>query len=240
MPLVNADRLADWGGSKDSENLFPELLLRIAWASSRRRLHVDGFRTGRGIQNGGYDGYTGSEAGTDFLPSGPAGWELSTEANPRRKAQADYEARCTEPGAVNPADTTYVAVSRRRWTDRSDWEADRNNEGIWKEVRALDSTSIYQALLRAPFAHLWLSEHLQTKPEGEVTAEEWWDVYRHVGLPPLEPHNVTDNRDNEALSTYLSDRPLAVESVRAGPIAASAPASSDRDTTPSFGYTRYR
>lgn len=197
MPLLDADRLADWGRSTDSENKVPELLLRLAWASSGRLLRTGEFRTGRGIQLGGYDGFTDSVGGDEFLPSGPAVWEIGTQENPERKAQDDYEKRTAKPGPVNPAATTYIAVTSRRWARRADWEADRNAERVWNEVRAYDCDSLYTFLLKARIVHLWLSEHLKTQPEGEVTAEEWWDVYRHSGTPALLPHNVTDNRDNE-------------------------------------------
>ncbi len=212
MPLIDADRLAGWGRTKDGENRLPELLTRLVSVTAARRLRVGDFRSGRGMQMGGYDGVTDVEGDHEYLPEGAAVWEFGTGERPGKKAQDDYTERSKRPGKVDPKETTYVAVCSRRWGGRADWEADRNAEGVWKEVRAFDGDTLYNWLVQAHPVHLWLSEVLGTQPDGAVTPEEWWTDYRYTGTAALEPQDVTQGRKQERdlLLSLLAGAPRAI------------------------------
>lgn len=210
MPLADADRLRSWGITKDAESRVPELVLRLIEATATVRRRVEGFRTGRGTQIGGYDGFSDLDANSSYLPSAPTVWELGTEESPGSKATGDYDDRTAKPEPVDPAYTTYVAVTSRRWAKKVSWASERD-EGPWKEVRAHDIDSLYSWILQARAVHIWISQHLTLYTDGETTAEEWWGEYRWDGAP----EEMTVGRDAEKAEFLARVRgtasPLAIQ-----------------------------
>lgn len=196
VPLVDADRIAIWGATEDAVDGLPELIARLISNSASIRRTVEGFRTGRGTRMGGYDGFTDVDSRSqEYLPTGPAVWELGTTDAPGSKAQRDYRDRTDDPGRVNKKTTAYVAVSSRRW-DFDDWVADRNGEQEWLEVRAIDSSKLYHWVRQHPPVHAWLSERIGGMyTHGVVTPEEWWTEYST--RPPLRPEALTVGRNPE-------------------------------------------
>ncbi len=64
-----------------------------------------------GVRQHGWDGLVRSDVSDPHVPCGLSGWELGTGAPPRDMAQRDYRNRTRNPCGVDPATTTFVAVT---------------------------------------------------------------------------------------------------------------------------------
>src|SRR5262249_47003561 len=138
---ISATDLVQWSQRRDAQETLPELVRRLVFVT------VDGpsrvaFRAGEGVQLPGADGRGSTPHGNAFVPQGDSVWEMGTSADPAGKAQADYDNRLANLGDIDPASTSFVFVTSRRWPKKDEWANDRAREGKWREVRALDADDL--------------------------------------------------------------------------------------------------
>lgn len=181
--LVDATLLELWADRLEARGLFPELIRALLAASPDvRDLSL---RAGEGIGLQGWDALADGGRGSAWVPAGRSAWELGTGGDPERKAQADFRKRTSAPQGVDPAITTFVFATPRRWAGAREWERRRRDEGRWRSVRVLDADDIEGWLRSAPAVHTWISEQLGLRPRDAVTAEEWWERFAARTRPPL-------------------------------------------------------
>lgn len=200
--LVDADYLEFWAGSRQAEELLPEVVARlIAGTPGVVGVHM---RTGDGIRLRGWDGLVEDSPGSPWVPAGPSAWELGTSGDPRRKADEDYRSRTDKPLEVEPSVTTFVFVTPRRWPGARQWEQARRAEGRWRGVRVLDADDVAGWLRSRPGTHLWFSEEVGMQPVDVRTLSQWWDRYRRQTDPSLPPELLLAGR--AAAAGRLLDR----------------------------------
>jgi excisionase family DNA binding protein len=183
--LVDADYLESWAGSRQAEELLPEVVARlIEGTTGVVGVHM---RTGDGIRLREWDGLVEDGPGSPWVPAGPSAWELRTSDDPRRKADDDYTSRTGKPLEVEPSVTTFVFVTPRRWPGARKWEQTRRAEGLWHDVRVLDADDLAAWLRSQPATHLWFSEAVGLQPLEVRTLSRWWDRFRRQTEPPIPP-----------------------------------------------------
>ena len=195
--LVNQQDLMQWARSTAARSEFPRLLRRLVLETGRGVVGVS-FPAAEGVSVGGFDGVIRATAASPFVPAGLSVWELSAEESVGTKANEDYEKRTTTPDGSATESCTYVAVSLRRWRDRSKWARDRTAEGRWKEVRAYAVDDIEAWLEQTAVTHAWLSEYLGFGPYGLHACESWWESWSLGTIPPLTEDVVLAGRTAEA------------------------------------------
>lgn len=213
--LVSATDLDSWAAQRIAEAQLPRLVRRLVHATGGgvRRLE---FRADEGVQIGGWDGIVIAEEGNEFVPPGVSGWELGTNQKIKAKADHDYQTRSTDPGEVNPKQTTFVFVTPRRWGGKDRWVAARRAEGRWRDVRAYDADNLETWLETAPAAvHIWISILLGKHPETAIDLENWWESWSGATEPAVSPGLVISGRTDAAnhVVRWLEDTPstLAVQ-----------------------------
>jgi len=82
------------------------------------------------------------------------------------KADDDYAKRKKNPGPLDPAKTTFVFVTPRRWGKKKEWEEGRRSEGFWVDVRAYDADNIEQWTELASAVGAWLAALIGKYPAG--------------------------------------------------------------------------
>lgn len=137
ITLANATDLTSWANRLDAQDQLPRVLRRLIQGSIGRVLRI-GFPAGEDVQLGGWDGIVSVEQGNAFVPDGMSAWELGTNKDVKGKADEDYEKRCNDPRGIEPARSTFVFVTPRRWANKDDWSTNRQSEGVWRGVRAYD------------------------------------------------------------------------------------------------------
>lgn len=222
ITLVDARDLERWANSRRAQEQLPALVRRLIHATTTTATHV-GLPAGDAVQQGGYDGVVVISETHHAVPDGMSIWEFGVSANPKGKADLDYEERkATQPhsaiGPVDPKSTTFVFVTPRRWNAKTKWLKERRAESFWRDVRVLDADDIEGWLEQAPATHVWLSTLLGRRPVGADDLEAVWQDWSESTTPPLSPGLMFAGRESarDEISgwfTSLSAAPtLGVES----------------------------
>jgi hypothetical protein len=170
--LVTALDLDQWSDSLAAQTTLPTLVRRLILATTPV---IEITMRGReGALLPGWDGIIQTDAADAHVPLGTSGWELGTSKEPRDKAQSDWRHRTEDPLGLDPATTTFVAVTSRIWRDRDSWRDDRRHDGPWVDVRAYDADDLVTWLERVPSVHHWISEQLGREPRDVITPDAWW------------------------------------------------------------------
>jgi hypothetical protein len=127
------------------------------------------------------------DQGSSFVPSGASAWELGSGLDPDEKANEDYRKRSENPLGLDPADSTFVFVTARRWRGRDNWERGRQAEDRWRSVRAFDADSLEEWLDLAPAVHTWFSILAGKQPEDVVDIESLWADWSQTTRPVMTP-----------------------------------------------------
>lgn len=180
--LVDGTQLSHWATTRDAQEKLPELVRRLLAATSG--ITNVSVRSGEGISAPGWDG-TAESGGTAHLPGGPLYFEFGAGGQPKSKADADYNKRCQDPAGAQPANSTFVFVTPRRWAGAAAWVADRKADGVWADVKVVDADDLEGWLQATPAVHYWISEHLGRRPRHAETLERWWDRFQQRTNPPL-------------------------------------------------------
>jgi hypothetical protein len=184
--LVTALDLDQWCERLDSQSKLPIIVRQLILATASVTEICMGAR--EGVLLRGWDGLVSSTTADDpHVPLGVSGWELGTGRDSRRKAQSDFRNRIDNPEGVDPATTTYVAVTARCWKTKKSWRDARRREGRWADVRAYDAHDLEVWMERAPRAHIRISEMLGREPRDVMTPEAWWENW-HTQTYPALPH----------------------------------------------------
>lgn len=193
---ANATDIEQWAGLRDAQDILPRLIRRLILASVKRaeRLH---FRSDEGVQLAGWDGIAQVPDGGTYVPDGLSGWELSTRTNIKGKADDDYETRSQDPLPLNAVDASFVFVTARRWSNKEKWAAEKQREGIWKDVRAYDADDLDTWLEQTPAVDLWFSILFGKRPAGAIDLSSYWNALSEATHPQLIPDLVTAGREDE-------------------------------------------
>jgi hypothetical protein len=211
--LIDATQLHAWAQTKDAQAHFPELIRRLL-ASTPGVSNIS-VRSAEGTSAPGWDGRADSSAAS-FLPKGSLRIELGVGRDPKGKADDDYEKRRDDVTDASRANSIFVFITPRRWSNAENWADGRRKEGVFKDVRVLDADDLQGWLEATPAAHHWISEHLGRRPQDALTLEQWWGRFQNRTQPPLPAELFLTGRDAERqkLLAFI-DQPAGTVSVRA-------------------------
>lgn len=194
MITFDATDLAHWADRSDCQHQLPDLIRRLVRATVENNVPVD-FPSGSSVNVGGWDGQITVHKGNAWVPPGSSGWELSCQKNAKKKADADYQKRSNEPLGVDPADTTFVFVTPRRWPNKKKWSRERRAQERWRDVRTLDADDLVGWLEEVPAVADWLAKLIGKSPaSGMIGLDAWWENWAGVAEPPLSPELVIAGR----------------------------------------------
>ena len=196
MTLASATDLAQWAGRRDAQGGLPQLVRRLVAATNRTLTRVS-FRSGEGVALPGWDGLVHAEFASAFVPAGLSAWEMGVGA-PAPKANVDYDKRTANPDGLDHASTTFVFVTPQRWKGKDGWVQDRNAEGRWRAVVALDADDLASWLETAPGVHAWFSALIGLDPYEVESIETWWSAWSEATRPPLPATALMAGRDRHA------------------------------------------
>lgn len=192
---ANATDIDQWADRREAQATLPRLIRRLVLASVTRveRLH---FRSDEGVQLAGWDGIVQVPEGNAYVPDGLSGWELSTRADVKGKADEDYETRSNDPLLFDTANASFISVTARRWSNKEKWALEKRQEGIWKDVKTYDADDLDTWLEQAPAVDLWFSILVGKRPVGIIDLSSFWDAWSRATQPPLSPDLVIAGRED--------------------------------------------
>lgn len=212
--MITRGQLASWADTPESKANFPHLISRLIRATTAKDTKVD-IPWGSATYIGGWDGIVDSKEKTRYVPRGISLWELGTDQNPKKKADADYEKRTKEPLGYTPQDATFVFVTPRTWTGKDKWVKKRKEENKWKDVIVYDGISLAQWLDEAPAVSRWFASQGYAgvcSSDGIITADECWEEWSCSGQLELTPACVLAGREvaRDALIKLLEGNPSII------------------------------
>jgi transcriptional regulator with XRE-family HTH domain len=185
--LVTAADLEDWAGRIDAQTQLGDLVRRLVRETTAGITRLD-FPSGEGVQHAGWDGVAAVTDGNEYVPNGLSAWELGTGSEVKKKAEKDFRTRSEKPRGLEPAETTFVFVTPRRWRwrpDKTTWQQQKRAAGPWRDVRLIDGDDLAAWLELAPPIHYWLSERLKKFPASARPLELWWEDWAEETRPAL-------------------------------------------------------
>jgi hypothetical protein len=194
-----ADRvdIIKWADRVVARSEFPRLIRGLIKSNNDQVIALQ-MRAAEGVDAPGYDGISDALRATPFVPEGPAVWELGVGEDPGEKAQRDYRSRTDDPLGIAMNDTTFVFVTPREWREKDSWAQRKRAEGNWADVRAFDVDDIELALELAPAVHHRFSELAGKPSHGAISIDRWWEKFRRLSSPILEPEMVLAGRADGA------------------------------------------
>lgn len=195
--LIDQAEITKWADRMDARAEFPRLIRSLISATNDRVVSLQ-MRAAEGIDARGYDGTSEAQIATPFVPAGVAVWELGVGLDPGDKAQRDYRTRTDDPLGVDCSATTFVFATPRKWDEKEAWASRKREEGIWADVKAFDVDDIGQALELAPGVHHRFSEIAGKPSYGAQSLQTWWEKFRRLSSPSLDPAMVLAGRADEA------------------------------------------
>lgn len=198
---IDATDLNSWANRREAQSSLPQLVRRLIHATIDQLQRIN-FPAGDSVQMGGWDGIVYTAQGNAFVPTGCSAWEFGANKEIKGKADDDYCKRSTKPLNVIPAETTFIFVTPRRWGNKDNWVQEKNNEGIWAEVRAYDADDLEQWLELAPAVHTWLAKILGKWLEDAQDLGSFWEEWTQATVPALSSE------------LHLAKREEAIEVVR--------------------------
>lgn len=227
---ITGEDLEAWANRPDAASLLPKLLRRLLLASAPIRtiqMRADG-----GVRAGGWDGLVDAATEGLYCPAGISAWEVSVEKSSKSKLDADYDKRSLQPGGVEAALTTYVAVNLHRLSVtekkagqptrfKQDWIQEKRRLRQWADVRMLDADDLATWLEHCPAVSFWLAGELGRSTDGLRDIESFTEAWRHRTEPAFSTKILLAGREIQTriTQTWLNraleqELPLAVGNSR--------------------------
>lgn len=198
--FLTSSELAAWADTIDARYTLPQLIRALVRVTGTAAIHAD-FPAREDAQGPGWDGVIESPLRMAYIPKGFSAWELSTESKPQIKAEKDLKKRTQNPLGLDPAKTTLVMVTLRKWPQRKQWATDKENESPWARVVVLDATDIEQWLELAPGVAVWLATRIGRRPQGVQSLDNFWSEFSASTTPPMTPALMLAGRTEAAERT---------------------------------------
>ncbi len=132
---VTAKDIEGWAERRDVQGELPRLIRRLAM-QAESITEID-FPAGDSVSRPGWDGEMVSLTESTWIPAGRSFWEVSVEGSPTTKANRDFKKRGTsglaafDPPSDVRRESTYIAVTGRRWKNKKKWAKERQAKGDW-------------------------------------------------------------------------------------------------------------
>jgi len=208
---VNATDLNLWANRRNAQDQLPRVIRRLIHATIEHPKRV-GLPADESVQLGGFDGIVEVSEGNPFVPDGLSVWELGATRDIKGKANGDYKKRSENPLGIVPNKTTFVFVTPRRWGTKDNWIEEKNNDGVWAEVRAYDADDLEQWLELAPAVHIWLTRLLGKWTKGTQDIEDFWEKWICSTEPSMNAALSLAGREKavEQIKNWLNDEPSSL------------------------------
>ncbi len=204
--MISAKEISQWANVHNAQSQFPTLVRRaIGKVGSITSLTMP---AGASVNVGGFDGEVFAENGNAWVPTGKSYWELSVNSKPKNKAQEDYQKRTKETSEKERSNSTYIAVTARKWDKRADWVNHKKSTGEWADVRAYDADDLEIWLEQETAVQLWFAELLGKPVQSMKSAERFWTDWNRDIAPEISKDAVLISRaiERDRLLKLIKDK----------------------------------
>lgn len=221
MRWIPALALDTWANTQIGRAEVARLVGKLIWATAPS---INSFRFPAGdvSQIPGFDGHliTPIDFVHPYVPAGESVWEFATDQDYFGRAQREYAKRTADPGAIDPAQCTFVFVTPRIWNrpDRTllDWEREMQRQEKWRNVTVLDAVKLEHWLEEREAVAKDFAREVRGLSEvaGLQSVREFWDEYSERFNPKLTEAVVLAGRNGDAeelLNQLVGGAPQAIK-----------------------------
>lgn len=161
MGLVTTAHLEQWANRVDARHMSGELMRRLIHANlPMSSISMIRFLANEATQLSGWDGVLSCSFQSPWIPDGNSVWELGVGANDRSKVKSDFKKRKNVelPDDWIRNETTYVAVSFRKFDNKVDLETELKALSDWKKVVIIDSSTMEEWIENFYSVQAWLND----------------------------------------------------------------------------------
>ena len=217
---IKARQIHNWADNLDARHTLAVLLRKLVHSTGQDLRQVD-FPGYDNAERKGWDGLIEARAATPWIPEGKSGWEFGTNRNPGSKAESDYAARIRSVSQAERRECTFVFVTPRNWSGKTEWARSKHAAGDWKAVRAFDASDLEQWLEESIPAQIWLAERLDMPVSGFETLDGFWQRWAAASDPRItsvifEPSIIAYRATFKKWLEKQSEHPLVVTADSSG------------------------
>lgn len=177
MKWIDSTDLRNWANRRDCQDTLPHLVRKLIRATSNSIDSIK-FPSGESVLFGGWDGILEVTEKTEYIPLGVSLWEFGANKDPKGKADGDYDKRSKNPLGFRPSESTFIFVTPRLWLKGDEWVAEKMKDGIWKDIKVINSEVLEEWIEIAPTVGAWLSKHIGKFPEGGIQpTDDFWEEW---------------------------------------------------------------
>ncbi|AGA90173.1 hypothetical protein Thimo_1379 [Thioflavicoccus mobilis 8321] len=182
---ISAKDIERWAETREAQGELPRLIRRLAVQAGT--VTEIAFPAGESVSRPGWDGQILSNEGDPWVPPGRSAWEVSVERTVTTKANRDYRDRTQATDRETRQQSTYVAVTARKWTTKDKWLSKKRAQGDWKDVRAYDSDDLEAWLEASPAIALAVAEEIGLAGFGVESLGRHWESWAAQCEPAISP-----------------------------------------------------
>ena len=204
MKWITSTDIKQWADRRDAQSVLPELVIRLIRATTSNITQIR-FPSGDAVHLTGWDGILESAERIYNIDSGLSLWECGTNADPKNKANEDYDKRTKDSLGFEKQTATYVFVTPRIWDGAEKWAQEKSSTYVWKKVVVLTAVELEDWLSLCPVVALWFAEHLHRRPLNKVrTIDTFWNKWSTGSKINLTPDILLGGRETEQEKIYQS------------------------------------
>lgn len=161
MGVVTTAHLEQWANRVDSRHMSGELMRRLIHANlPMSSISMIRFLANEATQLSGWDGVLSCSSQSPWVPDGNSVWEIGVGANDRAKVKSDFQKRkdVELPDCWVRNETTYVAVSFRKFDNKVDFETELKGLADWKNVVIIDGSTMEEWIENFYSVQAWLND----------------------------------------------------------------------------------
>ncbi len=169
--------------SRDGQELLPQLVAKLITASvPKEAVREFRFPHGDQIYLHGEDGILVIDDAIQrlYVPSGISVWEMSTDMDPKSKADEDFSkakkklsnAFPSASSPITPDKATFVFVTSKAW-ESGVWVKENGEGSAWKRIKVLDAVDLQNWLEQCPAVMLWFADVCGLPAQGLFDAEQY-------------------------------------------------------------------
>ena len=184
---IRAWHIEDWGSKGIAPRQRLSVFLRTLVNSTTSGLTKADFPGNDNSEREGWDGEVVAEQGTPWVPRGHSGWEFGVTQDVKGKADGDFAKSVKAISAKERCQMTFVFVTPRTWSGKATWVKARQNEKLWKDVRAYDASDLEQWLEQSIAGQAWFASETGQDAQGATSldlAERDWSADCEPQLTP--------------------------------------------------------
>jgi len=201
---VTASHIATLADHKDAKAELPRLVQCLCFEAETSQHSLP---AGKSICATAWDGTFDSERGNNWVPVGASYWELRCNKGITVGANAAYKQRTEQYSEAERLNATFVFLTLRRWSTKSQWLSGHRAKAEWANVLAFDADDLEQWLAQSPASSLQFAVELSLDARGVESPARYWQRWSEQCSPVISVAALLNDRtrSRERLLSKIHD-----------------------------------